>query len=281
MENVADKPIKIDIDSVLRQRAPGIRRYLPGFVVRGLAKLIRQDSLNYLLSHNFPRRDAEFCAGVMKDLDVSVKIAGEMPDPSARNVIIASNHPLGALDGIALIDTLTHHYGCPVYFIVNDLLMAVEPLSGVFVPINKHGRQSRDAGNAVDTAMQSGCPVVIFPAGLCSRRSGKGVIRDLEWKKMFVAKARRYGRDIVPMYFDGRNSAFFYNFAHWRKRLGIRFNIEMVLLPREIFNSRGKCFGIKFGKPIKYTSLSADNAAEAARIKETVYAMAPDNSASR
>ena len=273
MENIADTPIRIDLDAVLRQRAPGVRKYMPRFVVRSLERLIHQDGLNYLLEHNHGRRDADFCAGVLSDLDVSVDICGPLPDPTHRKVILVSNHPLGALDGISLIDVLSRHYSGNIYFIVNDLLMAVEPLSGVFVPINKHGRQSRDAKMAVDMAMESDCPVVIFPAGLCSRKGKDGKVCDLEWKKMFVAKARQYGRDIVPLHFNGRNSEFFYNFARWRKRLGIKFNLEMVLLPREIFRSRGKRLGVCFGTPISHKSLSADIKAESERIKKTVYSL--------
>ncbi len=277
MDRVEDKPVKIDVDSVLRQRAQGVRRFMPRVFVKWIEKIICQDDLNYLLAHNHGKRDAEFCEGVLADLNVSLELRGCLPPKEDKRVILVSNHPLGALDGIALIDVLTRHYNCHINFIVNDLLMAVEPLSGVFVPVNKHGRQSRTAKNAVDEAMDRNEPVVIFPAGLCSRRGPGGVIRDLEWKKMFVAKARKYGRDIIPVHFDGRNSSFFYKFAQWRKRLGFKFNIEMVLLPREIFRCRGRHFVISFGKPIPVTSLTGNMAEEAAAIRETVYSLAADS----
>ena len=271
MENTEDKAINIDIDAVLRQRAPGIRRLMPRILVRSLEKLICQDGLNYLLHHNHGRRDADFCAGILSDLNVEVDVAGHIPETSRKRVLLVCNHPLGALDGIAIIHVLTGIYGCKIRFIVNALLMAVEPLRGVFVPINKHGRQSRGATNAIDEAMAGNEPVVIFPAGLCSRQGPAGEICDLEWKKMFVTKAIRYNRDVIPMHFDGRNSRFFYKFAKWRKRLGLKFNLEMILLPREIFRNRNKRFTLTFGKPIPFGSLTESPAKMAAMIKQTVY----------
>ncbi len=273
MERAVDKPIAIDLAAVLRERLPGVMRFVPRMIVRRLEKLICQDDLNYLLSHNHGRRDADFCEGVMSDLDVKVDVRGSLPDPAHKKVILVCNHPLGALDGIAIIDTLTKIYNSPVHFIVNDLLMAVEPLSGVFVPVNKNGRQSRSATDGVDAAMAGDRPVVIFPAGLCSRRDTDGVVRDREWKKTFVVKARKYGRDIVPMHFLGQNSDSFYRFAARRERLGIKFNIEMVLLPREVFRARGSRFTLTFGDPISCDKLDGAPADVAQRIKKTVYSL--------
>lgn len=277
MESASDKPIAIDLDAVLRQRMPGVMRFVPRILVRRLEKLICQDDLNYLLSHNHGRRDAKFCEGVMSDLDVKVDVRGPLPDPAHKNVILVCNHPLGALDGIAIIDTLTKIYNSPVHFIVNDLLMAVEPLSGVFVPVNKNGRQSRSATGGVDAAMAGDRPVVIFPAGLCSRRNADGVVCDREWKKTFVVKARKYNRDIIPMHFDGRNSDSFYRFASRRERLGIKFNLEMVLLPREVFRARGSRFTLTFGSPIPCNTLNGVPAEVAQRIKQTVYSLTSPN----
>ncbi len=162
-------------------------------------------------------------------------------------------------------------------FVVNDLLMAVEPLSDTFLPINKHGAQCREAAGALDAAMASDMPVAVFPAGLVSRLGKGGEIRDLAWHKMFVNKAVQHRRDIVPVNISGENSRGFYRMAMWRKRLGIGFNIEMLRLPAEVFRSRGKTLTITIGKPIPYSSLGAGRqaAATAEAIKESVYALSP------
>lgn len=158
-----------------------------------------------------PGARAGFCRGVLRDLDVSYRLAGgcRLPDAAARRVIYISNHPLGGLDGIALIDMVAAHHGVEPWFVVNDLLMAVKPLQRVFLPVNKHGRQTREEGAVIDAALSGDRPVIIFPAGLVSRRQGDGSIADLEWKKRFVNMAIKYRRDIIPLHFSGHNSNFF------------------------------------------------------------------------
>ena len=89
----------------------------------------------------------------------------------------------------------------------------------------------------------------MFPAGLCSRRQADGSIRDLPWNKTFVTKSIQHGRDIVPIHFIGTNSNRFYNVAQWCKRLHLP-NFAMLLLPDEMYRSRGRRYIVKIGKPI-------------------------------
>lgn len=268
--------MRLDVGAVLRSRLGARAEYVPGWFVRGLERLIRQDELNDLLQFAYPRRGAEFCSAVMERIGVKVQLenADLMPSPSKPRVLFVSNHPLGGLDGMSLIDIVTRHYGREPLFVVNDILMAIEPLTGVFLPINKHGAQSRGSISGIDQALASDRPVIIFPAGLCSRRLDEG-IADLEWKKMFVQKAREYGRDIIPLHFVGENSPSFYRWAHFRERLGIKLNIEMALLPGEIFKARGKTFTVVVGPEIPWQSLAADCRAEALRIRRMVYELRP------
>lgn len=253
---------------------------MPRFVVRGLERIICQDKLNALLENNFPLRGADFCEGVLCDLDVHLKIEGEENLPADPRVIVAANHPLGGLDGMSMISWLTRHYSMPVHFVVNDLLMAVEPLTDSFVPVNKHGRQSRGTCQSLDAILEGNDPVVVYPAGLCSRLQDNGKIEDLAWNKMFIAKAIESRRDIVPVHFEGRNSSLFYRVARWRVKLGIKFNIEMALLPREVFRAAGSTFTIRCGKPIPWQSLRGgkEAVAQAEEVKNTVYSLAQENS---
>ncbi len=275
-----DGPLRIDLPEVLRAKLGNKSRWVPGALVRWLERTVCVDQLNRLLEHNYPRRGADFCRGVFDDLDVTIRVHGteNLPDPSHRRVIIASNHPLGGLDGMALIDFFTRYYGGRVHFLVNDLLMAVEPLGDVFVPINKHGAQSREAMKRLDELFEGDDPILVFPAGLVSRLGAKNEIKDLEWKKMFVNKAISSRRDIIPVHFSGNNSRFFYKFARRRERLGLKFNIEMIYLPREVFRSRGKTFDITCGPLIDRQTLKGgkEAAVTAARIKELVYGLAPN-----
>lgn len=270
-----DDILKIDVDKVLRDRAPGYYRFIPGALVRWLERTICQDDLNWLLEHNRDKRGVDFCHAVLKDLGVTYDVTGRDYMPKDGRVIIVSNHPLGALDGIAMIDWVGKVYGKNVKFVVNDLLMNVKPLREVFLPVNKHGHQNRQDSSAIDACMAGNDPIIIFPAGLVSRKQPGG-IRDLRWQKMFINKAVEYGRDIIPVYFDAINSSFFYNFAKMRTLAGLKFNIEMIYLPREIFRSRGGKFHIKVGPTLSHTIFKGGSKAleEARRVKRIVYNLA-------
>lgn len=269
-------PLEINVGEVLRQRIPRYWRFIPRRLVHWLERTVCQDELNRLLRDNFPRRDADFCRGVLDDLGVTVNFHNldNLPPKELTRVLFVSNHPLGGLDGMALIDFVRTYYGVAPRFIVNDLLNAVEPLSDTFIPVNKHGTQSREAILRLDEAFASDAPLLMFPAGLVSRRGKKGVVADLEWQKMFVAKARQSGRDIIPLHFYGENSSFFYKFAKFRRRIGLKFNIEMIYLPREVFRSKGKTFDVVVGKPIPHASLDdMPPARKAQQIRQMVYAL--------
>lgn len=273
---ISDRPIKIDVAEVIRQRLGSRSRYIPDFVVRGIEKLICQDELNGLLQNNFPRRGPEFCRGVLDDLDVRLEVRGDANMPLSPRCIVVSNHPLGGLDGISMIAWLSRRYGdCPVHFVVNDLLMAVEPLKECFIPVNKHGAQSRASGAALDAVLAGDDPVVIYPAGLVSRLHDDGTISDLPWRKTVVSKAIESRRDIVPVHSDGRNTQSFYRLARWRKSLGLKFNYEMMLLPRELVHARSKTFTLTCGDVIPWQSLKGgpEAAAEAANLRRIVYSL--------
>ena len=272
-----NRPMQIDIDSVLRERAPGYHRFIPRFIIHTLEKTICQDGLTQLLSHNADRTGVDFCRGVIDDLNVSYNVHGSLPADKTR-VIIVSNHPLGGLDGMILADMVSGQYGGrkDIKFVVNDLLTFVEPLRSIFLGVNKHGKQSRDAAKSLDDAFDSDAPIVMFPAGLVSRKGDDGVIADLKWNKMVINKAIASRRDIIPVHFGGENSSFFYKFARLRTKLGLKFNIEMIRLPREVFESAGKTFDISIGKPIPWENLHGgkEAASEAASLRDEVYRLA-------
>lgn len=269
--------IKIDIDAVLRERLPRHYRFIPRWVVRALERMVCQDKLNEMLEVNRGREDADFCRGVIDHLEVSYEVRNRELLPENGRAIFVCNHPLGGLDGMILIDMLTRRYGKGVKFLVNDLLMAIRPLGGVFLPVNKYGRQSREASERIEEVLAGDAPVIIFPAGLCSRKGRKGVVTDLKWHKMFVNKAISSRRDVIPMHFSGHNSKFFYNFANLRTLLRIPVNLEMLRLPAEVFRSRGRKFTIEVGRPIAWQSLRGGSGAagQALDIRRIAYSLEP------
>lgn len=271
-----EQPLRIDIDQVLRQRLPRHYGRIPRFVVNWLKRTICQDELNRVAANVFPRRGVEAAAMALQEFGVTIEVEGADNVPDDGRFVFASNHPLGGLDGLALISVLGRRYEGKVRFVVNDLLSAIEPLEDLFLPVNKHGRQSRECARLIEEQCAGDNQIIAFPAGLCSRMRSGGEVHDLKWNKFFVTHAVKYRRDIVPVYFEGRNSMFFYRLAKLRERLGLKFNIEMIYLPSEMIKSRNSVFRIRFGKPISWTTLSVAQAAqEASRICDIVYAMAP------
>ena len=273
-----NEPLKIDIDQVLRTRLSKHYRYIPRFAVRWLERTICQNELNQILEKMAGKNSVDAASAALDEMDITVKATGLEQLPQGRYMFV-SNHPLGGLDGLALISLLGNHYDRQIKFLVNDLLMAVEPLRGVFLPVNKYGSQSRAYAAQIEEALQSDNQFITFPAGLCSRMQPDGSIADLPWQKAAVIHAVNYQRDIVPVYFDANNSSFFYRFAKWRKRLGIKFNIELIFLPKEMLKKRGSTLHMVIGEPIAWNSMDASKPKqEADRLRDIVYSMAPSPS---
>ncbi len=271
-DKTLNQSLRIDVGDTIKSRLPRYYRFIPNPVIKWLERTICQDDLNGILQRTQGKNGVKFCEAALKDLGVTYSTLGEHPDKSNRRVIIVSNHPLGALDGIILIAWASRYFGCHIKFLVNDLLMAIKPLDDVFLPINKHGKQSRASSEGIDNFLAGDEPIIIFPAGLVSRKHKDGIY-DLKWQKMFVNKAIQYQRDIIPVYFDGLNSSFFYNFAKARTKIGLKFNIEMIYLPREIFQSKNTHFNLTVGKTISWKQLKGGSRAylEAKAIKKIVY----------
>ena len=264
------KPIYIE--QVFKNKNPRVARMIPGFVYSFLKRLIHQDGINEFIEKYGDRKGLDFADGMMEYLRVTYDVRGEenLPPPEGR-YIFASNHPLGGPDGVILISFLGKRYP-DLKFPVNDLLLNLKNLNNIFLPVNKHGAMAREAAAAIEEAYASSCQMIMFPAGLCSRKI-KGKICDLTWQKSFVTKAVQYQRDIVPIFFSGKNSDFFYNLANFRKHIHLKTNLEMLWLPDETFKKIGQHFTLYIGKPIPWQSLdkSRKPLEWAAEIKRQVY----------
>ena len=273
-----NKDLKLDINAVIASKSERLAKCAPKFLIGWMKKIIHQDELNQILQYSNGTIDVEFADKVLQWLNVksNVKfIDRESLDPR-RKYIFVSNHPLGGLDGLTLISLFGKTFG-NIKFVVNEILMNVVPLRNIFVPVNKHGRMGKDYGQMIHDAYASDAQMLYFPAGLCSRLI-KGEITDLEWKKNFIKQARKYDRDIVPIYFSGRNSMFFYRLAKIRKALGIKFNIEMIFLPDEMFKQKNSIFDVIIGKPIPISSIdTSKNLQEwCEEIRKKCYELKPE-----
>lgn len=261
----------IDIGSIIRARAKGKARYIPSFLIKFLEKFIHQDFINAYLKRGLV--GVPFCKGVLEYLNVTVEVEGleNLPAGDCKCTFV-SNHPLGAIDGVTLGWVIGEHYDGKIKYLVNDLLMNLKGLAPLCLPINKLGKQARNFPAMVDEAFGGDNHVIMFPAGLCSRRQKDGTIRDIPWNKAFLKKSIQTKRDIVPVYFIGYNSNRFYNVAQWCKRLHLP-NFAMALLPDEMYRSQGGHYTVRFGKPISWQTFDKSKTmVEWARwVQDTVY----------
>ena len=263
---------QIDIQQVLRQKAPSTARKIPGFIVRYLIRTVHQEELNDILRRYHDKDGVAFMQELIGYFDLNLELVNEENIPAGGRYIFASNHPLGGLDGICLSAVIGGRFDGKIRYLVNDLLLYLSNLRSIFVPINKHGAQGKKNAELIEKAYASDNQIITFPAGLCSRKQ-HGKIQDTEWKKSFIQKAVEYRRDVVPVFFEGRNSNFFYRLANLRKSLGIKMNYEMIYLPDEMFKSKHKTYRIHFGKPIPWQTFadSRKPAEWAEWVKEVVY----------
>jgi len=267
----------IDIEKVITDKNPALIRWMPSFLLSYIKRVVHEDWLNEVVDKTKHLQGIDFATGVLSEFQVDVELIGTERVPKTGGVILAANHPLGGIDGIAMIHAIGQ-IRPDVRFLVNDVLMNIKNFHPIFVPVNKFGKNSQKAAFLIEEAYAEGYAVLIFPAGLVSRKFENG-IRDLQWKKSFVAKAKKYKKDIVPCFISGKNSNFFYNLAFWRKKIGIKANIEMFYLADEMYKQRGQKVKIHVGKPIPYQQLEQmkSEAEWADQIKNIVYDIGSTN----
>lgn len=250
-------PLQFDIRAIVKRKAPNAK--VPGFIIRYLERITHVKQMNAFLRVHTTERDYDFIKIVLdEELGCSASIDGIENIPTDnRPVIFVSNHPLGGLDGMIIAQMIHNTRPRALKVIVNELLMYMEPINGLWAPVNKVGQLTKEQASEQQQMWESETDVLTFPAGACSRLQridGQWQIRDLEWKKNFIQRAREYRRDIVPIYFEGRNSRFFYALAFIRKLLGIKLNIEMLYLVDEMYGAHGKHFHVHVLPSIPYTA---------------------------
>ena len=241
---------RLDVEKVLFSKNPALSRTIPRFVINYLKRIVHQDELNEFLKKWGHKKDSELITAGLEHFEIKFKVIGSEKIPTTGRYIFVSNHPLGGLDGLVFIHEISKHFN-KIKFPVNDILTNIKNLSGIFLPVNKHGGQAKESAMMIEEAYSSDNQILYFPAGLCSRKK-RGVIKDLPWHKSFITKSIQHKRDIMPAFFSGRNSNFFYNLSNIRKFLGIKANIEMLYLADEMFKQKDKEITLVFGEPIPW-----------------------------
>ncbi|MBQ0060767.1 MAG: glycerol acyltransferase [Bacteroidales bacterium] len=273
MAEVEDDFFLVDLDKIIQEKAGKKAKYIPGFVKSWLKRTIHQDEVNSFLTRSRDKVGVPFLDECVKYLEMTLHVEGlENLPHDGRLFTFVSNHPLGGQDGVALGSIIGNAFDGKVKYLVNDLLMNLHGLAPLCIPINKTGSQSKQFPKMVEAGFKSDNHILMFPAGLCSRKQN-GVIRDLEWKKTFIVKSVETQRDVVPIHFSGQNSEKFYRLANMCKKLGIKFNIAMLYLVDEMYKNVGKEFTVTFGKPIPWQTFdkSKTPAQWAQYVQDIVY----------
>jgi len=274
-----DEKLFLDLDKVFKEKNPGLYKMTPDFVLKYLKKIIHQQELNHIMKTFNHLQGLDFVNAVLGYFEIETSSVGQENIPESGRYIFVSNHPIGGIDGMIFMQQVGKFFG-ETKSVVNDLLLSITNMQSLFVGINKHGANSREGIEEIDKTFSSDAQILIFPAGLASRKIKKKIF-DLEWKKTFIARSIKYKRDIIPVHISGKLSNFFYNFANLRKALRIKANLEMLYLSDETFKQKKKKFVITYGKPISYQKF--DNSQTqyqwAQMVKEHIYKIKDDQNA--
>jgi putative hemolysin len=263
----------IDIEKVIRNSDSKFVRSLPKFVVRLIKQLVHQDEMNRTINRSRDKSGVPFINEVLEHWNIKIVIRGGENIPASGRFVFAANHPVGGIDALAFLSTI-YRFLPDVISPSNQLFNYITNLQPVILGVNVFGTNTKDTINKFNQLFESDAQVMIFPAGIVSRRS-KGIISDLTWQKTFIKKSIQYKRDIIPVHISGRNSNLFYFISNLRKALGIKMSIEIILLPREMMKQRNSSITLTIGKPIPYKTLAADfnNCDGAQKIKSLVYSL--------
>ena len=251
MNQITEKTI--DIEQILKSKMGAKAKWVPGFLISWLKRIVHQDQVNAFLWSSRDKTGTEWLEECVRYLEMTLIVKGKenLPSPDdGRLYTFVSNHPLGGEDGVALGAVIGRHYDSRFRYLVNDLLMNLPGLAPLCIPINKTGHQAHNFPAMVKAGFESNNHMLMYPAGLCSRKKN-GVIRDLPWTKTFISKSVEYHRDIVPIHFSGHNSNFFYRLANFSDRF-LPFNLAMIFLVDEMYKNVGKTFEVTIGKPIPW-----------------------------
>ena len=245
----------IDIEKILASKVGDKMKFIPKSLVNWLKRTVHQEELNEFIWKSRNHEGAEWLEECVKFLDMNLNVEGfeNLPDKDdAKRYTFVSNHPLGGGDGVALGAILGRKYGNDFRLIVNDILMNLPGLAPLCIPVNNTtSKRERALTAMLETGFASEHNLLLFPAGLCSRKID-GKIQDLEWKKTFITKSVEAQRDIVPIHFSGQNSDKFYRIANICKKLHLKVNVAMLYLPDEMIKNRHNTFSVKIGKPIPW-----------------------------
>lgn len=264
----------IDVASAIQESRSELLKKLPHFIIRWVEKIIYQDQINDIITANKDCEGPEFISNVFNFFNLDLVIEGKENLPDQSKCFFVANHPFGMIDGLVLFKIVMEKYG-DLKSISNETLAYIPNLRPFLALANPYGKSPKQYILELEKVYQSEMAIVHFPAGEVSRQNN-GRIQDCAWQKSFIKRAVSCQRDVVPIYFHGHNSRLFHGINLVRRVLGIKTNIELILLPHEIFNKRNKSIKVRIGKPIPWQQFDSSKSHQqwAQEVKAKVYKLA-------
>ncbi len=271
------KPRTLDLDEIVREKSPSLHRRLPRPALDLANRLLYCDYINRELYQlrSLPCRD--FPRAALDHLGAGYECDGQQPDSELSRPVFVANHPIGALDGLAMLSWMLDRYR-EVRVPANDLLARFPHLRPLVTPVDKFNNQ-RGIAKILHETFASQAADLVFPAGRTSRPAiVGGCLSDYPWHKMAVRMARIHQRPLIPVFINGRNSRLFYALYHLRRWFRIQTNLEMFLLAREMMHPVTRRVGLHFGRAIQPAELErlGNNDQERMQwIRAACYRLAP------
>ena len=238
----------IDIEKSISESNSKLLKRIPAFAIKWIKIIIKQDEINHILSKYADSSGKDFLDKIIEEFNVKIVVEGKEHLPENGKCFFVANHPYGILDGLILTHIVSEKYGS-LKAIANDAFMLIPQLHPFIAAVNVYDRSSKAYVKALEDTFAKDIPITHFPAGEVSRVYNKK-IQDTVWQKSFIKKAISNNRAIVPIYFYGRNSLLFYTIFSLRRLFHIKVNLELMLLPREIFKKRNETVRVIVGEPI-------------------------------
>jgi len=267
----------INVEKTIKESNSKLLNKLPGFIVKLIVKIIKQKEINRFLNKHSDTIGRDFLIKIIEEYNIKIEVEGKENLPENGKCIFVANHPFGLIDGLVLTYVISEKYGS-LKAIANDAFMLIPQLHPFIAAVNVFEGSSKEYLKALDETYYTEVPITHFPAGEVSRLY-KGKVQDTKWQKSFITKSIASKRDIVPIYFYGRNSFLFYTIFILRRLFGINVNLELILLPREFFKKRNKTIKVKIGKPILHQTFdkSLSHWDWAQNIRERLYRLSNKN----
>lgn len=240
--------------SDLESAIPFVRTKFGRYLAEKLFKWLNIEKVNTVHSRNCSLRGAEFTSALLKDPLIDLRYCVHNEDvlnhlPSGAFCTV-SNHPIGSLDGIILIDIFAA-LRPDFKVMVNGLLTLIGAMEDNFIPVKPDSKKQGANPENINgvrlslARLKEGHPMGFFPAGAMSFYNSQAKqIRDIPWTHSVIRLIRKGHAPVIPVYFDFVNSGFFYFLGK------IDWRIRTLRVPTEAFNKRGTVVDVYIGNPI-------------------------------